>query len=190
MIKSKRSSKMSSCDFFKSSQRFCLIHLAQCWKLMSFLKETKMETLKSMACWSQPEVESAKMLNTLVWIHVINWINDDVSPVSCIAYFCGLNLGKSSTCFSFFHFTKMHKSNWRYHFFSGSRFQTSSTITEFTPTSLKHKDVLLDLRVLDISLYSIQLIFLLSTLSTTRRWANIILTVRHGHKASALNRSD
>ena len=166
MIKSKRSSKMSSCDFFKSSQRFC------------------------MACWSQPEVESAKMLNTLVWIHVINWINDDVSPVSCIAYFCGLNLGKSSTCFSFFHFTKMHKSNWRYHFFSGSRFQTSSTITEFTPTSLKHKDVLLDLRVLDISLYSIQLIFLLSTLSTTRRWANIILTVRHGHKASALNRSD
>ena len=33
---------------------------------------------------------------------------------------------------------KMHKSNQRYHFFSSSRFQTSTTTTEFSPKSLKH----------------------------------------------------
>ena len=71
---------------------------------------------------------------------------------------------------------KCIKSNRRYHFFSGSRFQTSTTITEFSPTSLKH--FFWDIRVLDISLYSIQLI---SLFSTTGRWANIILVkVRHG----------
>ena len=51
MIKSKRSSKMSSCDFFKSYKRrwFCLIQKlpnAGNWCRFSFQKEAKMETIE------------------------------------------------------------------------------------------------------------------------------------------------